>query len=104
MERAGRLCALLLRGGAEEDGRQRGGQGPISISFGTPLDFLMLHAMMLRREFTWKAELADLCSMLLPNEGLECLRLVLHTNVSKTISLALGENLRMLHYHEGPAE
>jgi hypothetical protein len=59
----------------------------------TCLDFLMLHAMMLRGESTWKAELADLCSVLLPDEGSEYLGLVLRTSVGKTIPLAMGGNL-----------
>jgi hypothetical protein len=59
----------------------------------------MLHAMMLRGESTRKAELADLCSVLLPDEGSECLGLVLCTSAGKTIPLALGGNLRMQHYH-----
>jgi hypothetical protein len=49
----------------------------------TRLDFLMLHAMMLRGDSTRKAELADLCSVLLSDEGSEC----------------LGVVLRMQHYH-----
>ena len=49
----------------------------------TRLDFLMLHVMMLRGDSTQKAELADLCSVLLSDEGSEC----------------LGVVLRMQHYH-----
>ena len=49
----------------------------------TRLDFLMLHAMMLHGDSTRKAELADLCSVLLSDEGSEC----------------LGVVLRMQHYH-----
>jgi hypothetical protein len=37
--------------------------------------------------------------VLLPDEGSECLGLVLRTSVGKTILLALGGNLRMQHYH-----
>jgi hypothetical protein len=95
-EQAGRLCALLLRGGME-DGRQL----VIGADFHllrTRLDFLMLHAMMLRGESTRKAELADLCSVLLPDESSECLGLVLRTNAGKTIPLAMGGNLRMQQY------
>ena len=66
IEQAGRLCALLLRGGAE-DGRQRIAGTDLYL-LRTRLDFLMLHAMMLRGESTRKAELADLCSVLLPDE------------------------------------
>ena len=54
---------------------------------------------MLRGESTQKAELADLCSVLLPNESSECLGLVLHTNTGKTIPLTVGGNFRMQHYH-----
>jgi hypothetical protein len=97
IEQAGRLCALLLRGGVE-DGRQRL-TGTDLYLVRTRLDFLMLHSMMLRGESTRKAELADLCSVLLPDEGSECLGLVLRTSVGKTIPLALGGNLRMQHYH-----
>jgi len=97
MEQAGRLCAILLRGGTE-DGRQRIGGIDLNL-LRTRLDFLMLHSMMLRGESTRKAELADLCSVLLPDEGSECLGLVLRTSVGKTIPLALGGNLRMQHYH-----
>jgi Centromere DNA-binding protein complex CBF3 subunit, domain 2 len=64
----------------------------------TRLDFLMLHTMMLRGEFTRKAELADLCSVL-PDESSECLSLVLRTSAGKTILLAMGGNLRIQHYH-----
>jgi hypothetical protein len=55
--------------------------------------------MMLRGESTRTAELANLYSVLLPDEGSECLDLVLRTSVGKTIPLALGGNLRMQHYH-----
>jgi hypothetical protein len=65
-----------------EDGRQRL-TGTDLYLLRTRLDFLMLHAMMLRGESTRKAELADLCSVLLPDEGSECLRLVLRTNAGK---------------------
>ena len=51
----------------------------------TRLDFLMLHAMMLRGESMRKADLADLCSVLLPNESSECLGPVLRTSAGKTI-------------------
>ena len=97
MEQAGRLCALLLRSGME-DGQQRLTETNLYL-LRTRLDFLMLHSMMLRGESTRKAELADLCSVLLPDEGSECLGLVLRTSVGKTIPLALGGNLRMQHYH-----
>jgi hypothetical protein len=46
-----------------------------------------------------KAELADLCSVLLPDESSECLGLVLRISAGKTIPLAMGGNLRMQHYH-----
>jgi len=59
----------------------------------------MLHAMMLRGESTRKAELADLCSVLLPDESSECLGLVLRISAGKTILLAMGGNLRMQYYH-----
>jgi len=55
--------------------------------------------MMLRGESTRKAELADLCGVLFPDESSECLGLVLRTNAGKTIPLAMGGNLRMQHYH-----
>jgi hypothetical protein len=97
MEQAGRLCAILL-GDGTEDGRQRISGADLNL-LRTRLDFLMLHSMMLRGESTRKAELADLCSVLLPDEGSECLGLVLRTSVGKTIPLALGGNLRMQHYH-----
>jgi len=99
IEQAGRLCALLLRGGIDDgDGRQRVTGADLNL-LRTRLDFLMLHAMMLRGESTRKAELADLCSVLLPDESSECLGLVLRTNAGKTIPLAVGGNLRMQHYH-----
>jgi hypothetical protein len=97
IEQAGRLCALLLRGGVE-DGRALISGADLNL-LRTRLDFLMLHAMMLRGESTRKAELADLCSVLLPGESSECLGLVLRTSAGKTIPLALGGNLRMQHYH-----
>jgi hypothetical protein len=59
----------------------------------------MLYTVMLRGESTRKAELADLCSMLLLDEDLECLGLVLRISAGKTISLALGGNLRIQYYH-----
>jgi hypothetical protein len=59
----------------------------------------MLHAMMLREESTRKAELADLCSVLLPNKSSECLGFVLRTNAGKTIPLAIEGNLRIQQYH-----
>jgi hypothetical protein len=55
----------------------------------------MLHAMMLREESTRKTELADLYSVLLPDESSECLALVLRTNAGKTIPLTIEGNLRM---------
>ena len=58
----------------------------------------MLHAIMLRGESTRKAELADLYSVLLPDESSECLGLVLRTSAGKTIPLAMGGNLRMQQY------
>jgi hypothetical protein len=97
IEQPGRLCALLLRGGME-DGR-RLVTGADLYLLRTRLDFLMLYAMMLRGESTRKAELADLCSVLLPNESSECLGLVLRTSAGKTIPLAMGGNLRMQYYH-----
>ena len=81
-----------------EDGR-RLVTGPDPYLLRTRLDFLMLHAMMLRRESTRKADLADLCSVLLPDESSECLGLVLRTSDGKTIPLAMRGNLRMQHYH-----
>jgi hypothetical protein len=62
------------------------------------LDFLILHTMILRGESTQKAELADLCSVLLPDESSECLSLVLRTSAGKTIPLAIRENLRLQQY------
>lgn len=59
----------------------------------------MLHAMILRRESTRKTELEDLSIVLLPDESSEYLSLVLRTSTGKTISLAIGENLHMQHYH-----
>jgi hypothetical protein len=96
IEQAGRLCVLPLRGGIE-DGRLITG-ADLNL-FRTRLDFLMLHAMMLRGESTQKADLADLCSVLLPDESSECLGLVLRASVGKTIPPAPGGNLRMQHYH-----
>ena len=85
IEQAGRLCALLLRGGIDDgDGRQRVTGADLNL-LRTRLDFLMLHAMMLRGESTRKAELADLCNIL-PDESSECLGLVLRTNAGKAIS------------------
>jgi hypothetical protein len=97
IEQAGRLCAILLRGEVEDE-KQRISGTDLNL-LRTRLDFLMLHAMILRGESTRKAELADLCSVLLPDEGSECLGLVLRTSVGKTIPLALGGNLRIQHYH-----
>jgi hypothetical protein len=97
IEQAGRLCALLLRGGIE-DGSQLI-TGPDLNLLRTRLDFLMLHSMMLRGESTRKAELADLCSVLLPDESSECLGLVLRTSAGKTVPLAVGGNPRMQQYH-----
>jgi hypothetical protein len=57
------------------NGRQRISGTDLNL-LRTRLDFLMLHSMMLRGESTRKAELADLCSVLLPDEGSECLGLV----------------------------
>jgi hypothetical protein len=54
--------------------------------------------MMLRGESTRKAELADLCSVFLPDKSSECLALVLRTNAGKTIPLAIEGNLRMQQY------
>jgi hypothetical protein len=51
--------------------------------------------MMLRRESIQKAELADLCNVLLPDESSEYLDLVLRTSAGKTIPLAMGGNLRI---------
>ena len=93
IEQAGRLCALLLRGGIE-DGRQLVTGADLHL-LRTRLTFLMLHAMMLRGESTRKAGLADLYSMLLPDVSSECLGLVLRTSAGKTIPLAMGGNLRM---------
>jgi hypothetical protein len=97
MEQAGRLCAILLRGGTE-DGKQRISGTDLNL-LRTRLDFLMLYSIILREKSTRKAELADLCSVLLPGEGSEYLGLVLRTSVGKTIPLALGGNLRMQYYH-----
>ena len=97
MEQAGRLCALLLRGGME-DGRQQMTRADFHLLY-TRLNFLMLHVMMLRGEFTRRAELADICSVLLPDESSECLGLVLRISTGKTIPLAMGGNLRTQHYH-----
>jgi hypothetical protein len=97
IEQAGRLCAILLRGEIKDE-KQRISGTDLNL-LRTRLDFLMLHAMILRGESTRKAELADLCSVLLPDEGSECLGLVLRTSVGKTIPLALGGNLRIQHYH-----
>jgi hypothetical protein len=55
--------------------------------------------MMLHGESTRKAELADLCSVLLPDESSKCLGLVLRIKVGKTIPLTVGGNFRMQHYH-----
>jgi hypothetical protein len=55
IEQAGRLCALLLRN-RMEDGR-RLITGADLYLLRTRLDFLILHAMMLRGESTRKAEL-----------------------------------------------
>jgi hypothetical protein len=49
----------------------------------------MLHAMILRVESTRKAELADLCSLLLPDESSAYLGLVLRTSAGKTIPLTI---------------
>jgi hypothetical protein len=97
MEQAGRLYAILLRGGTE-DGRQRISGTDLNL-LRTRLDFLILHSIILRGESTRKAELADLYNVLLPDEGSEYLGLVLRTSVGKTIPLALGGNLRMQYYH-----
>jgi len=65
----------------------------------TRLDFLILHTMMLRGESTRRAELADLCSVLLPDESSECLGLILRTSFGKSIPLAAGGSPRMQQYH-----
>jgi hypothetical protein len=91
IEQAGRLCALLLRGGMEDGRRLITGADLYLLRI--HLDFLMLHAIMLRGESTRKAELADLCSILLPDESSEYLGLVLRTSVGKIIPLAMGGNL-----------
>jgi hypothetical protein len=59
----------------------------------------MLHAMILRRESTRKTELENLSIVLLSDESSECLSLVLRTSTGKTISLAIGGNLHIQHYH-----
>jgi hypothetical protein len=97
IEQAGRLCTLLLRGGVEDSKVLIPGTDLPLLR--TRLDFLMLHSMMLRGESTRMAELADLCSVLLPDESSECLGLVLRTSAGKTIPLTLGSNMRMQHYH-----
>ena len=51
----------------------------------------MLHAMMLRGESMRKADLADLCSVLLPNESSECL--------GPSCVPAPVRPFRMQHYH-----
>jgi hypothetical protein len=96
IEQAGKLCALLLRGEIK-DGRQLVTGADFHL-LRTRLDFLMLHAMILRGESTRKTELADLCSVLLPNKSSECLSLVLRTNAGKIIPLAIKGNLRMQQY------
>lgn len=84
---------MLLRSGVK-NGRQRLTETDLYL-LRTRLNFLMLYTIILRGESTRKAELADLCSVLLPNKGSECLGLVPRTSAGKTIPLALGGNLRM---------
>lgn len=93
IEQVDRLCALLLRGGMK-DGRSLIAGADLHL-LRTRLDFLMLHAMMLRGESTRRAELADLYSVLLPDESSEYLGLVLRTSTGKTMPLAIGGNLRI---------
>jgi hypothetical protein len=68
IKQAGRLYALLLRSGMEDGKRLITGADLYLLR--TRLDFLILHAMMLRGESTRKAELADFCSVLLPRREL----------------------------------
>ena len=97
IEQVDRLYTLLLRGGIENRRRLiiKADLNLLRIH----LDFLMLHAIILRGESTQKAELVDLYSVLLPNESLKYLSLILRISAGKTISLAIRGNLRMQHYH-----
>jgi hypothetical protein len=67
----------------------------------TRLDFLMLHSMMLRGESSRSAELSDLCTVRLLNEGdTACLAVVMHITTGKTIALKDGGSSRKTHYSE----
>lgn len=64
----------------------------------TRLDFLLCHAMMLRGESSRAAELADLSSLWLENEGENCLALMLKVTKGKTIALEAGGSNASAHY------
>jgi hypothetical protein len=64
----------------------------------TRLDLLLLHSMMLRSESTRYAELADLCSLRLDNEGPNCLAVIMQITQGKTIERQDGASSRKTHY------
>lgn len=54
--------------------------------FRTRIDLLSMHAMMLRSETMWYAELSDfVCSLHLENKGLHCLAVIQQITCDKTI-------------------
>lgn len=91
------LSALLL-GNGERGGEQKLVGDEVCLAR-TRLDLLFLHSMMLRGETTRGAELPDLASHLLPNEGSECMAIVLRVDAGKRIPLADGGDSRRTHYH-----
>ena len=96
-EQAAQLSAMLLAGGKVLG--EEGVAGGEWHFLRTRLDFLLMHSMMLRGESTRRAELPDLCAYDLPNEGSECLALILRIGRGKSIPLADGGNSRRQHYH-----
>ena len=65
----------------------------------TRCDFLLLHSCMLRSESSRYAELSELSSIMLPNEGSECMALVLQSHSGKTVKLRDAQDARKTHYH-----
>ena len=99
VEQLTRLSALLLRGGRNEDGERKLESTDEIRLLRTRLDLLLLHSMMLRGESTRGVELPDLASYVLPNEGSDCLAVVLRVDSGKSIKLSDAGDARKTHYH-----
>src|SRR5712664_2450654 len=67
--------------------------------FRTRIDLLSMHAMILRSETMRYAELPDLCSLCLDNEGPHCLAVIQQITRGKTVRREDGGDNRKTNYH-----